>query len=387
MINDKWHTGHVHFVGLCGRFLRRSLGMGGTGSRRTTRRGGGRDNGGRRIAIWLEMVAILSLAVSGGRAAEPGVATQVALKRIFDSGVPTSVEELQLMDSHQRDLIRQLAPLTVGLELGPTQGSGVLISEDGLILTAAHVAGEPNQRVTIWTSDGQQYRGKTLGMNKDLDAGLIKIVPSASSNDPPKKWPHAELADTRQVRPGMWCMALGHPGGFQRERQPVARCGRVLNVNSKMIESDCILIGGDSGGPLFDMDGRVVGIHSRIGSELSKNLHVPAHAYRDSWDRLVRGEAWGNTLNLIGRPVIGILGDGRSDLPKIVQVRSASPAQAAGLKPGDMVLRIGDEDVKSFGDIKVLVGRRNPGDEVVFTVQRGDQVLKLAVEIGSERGE
>jgi serine protease Do len=120
---------------------------------------------------------------------------------------------------------------------------------------------------------------------------------------------------------------------------------------------------------------------------LSKNLHVPAHVYHDSWDRLVRGDVWGNRLNLIGRPVIGILGDGRSDLPKIVQVRSASPAQAAGLKPGDMVLRIGNDDVKNFGDIKALVGRRNPGDEVVFTVQRGDEVLKLAVEIGSERGE
>lgn len=361
--------------------------MGGTGSGYRARRVGLWVGGCRLGTGLLAIVAWLELAGTVGWAVEPAVATPVALKRIFDSGVPSSVAELQLMDSHQRDLIRRLAPLTVGLELGPTQGSGVLISEDGLILTAAHVAGEPNQRVTIWTADGQQYRGKTLGMNNDLDAGLIKITPSTSSAEPPKKWPHAELADTREVRPGMWCLALGHPGGFQRERQPVARFGRVLNVNSKMIETDCILIGGDSGGPLFDMEGRVVGIHSRIGSELSKNLHVPAHAYRDSWDRLVRGDAWGDRLNLIGRPVIGILGDSRSDQPKIVQVRPASPAQAAGLRPGDMVLRIGDEEVTTFGDIKALVGRRNPGDEVLFTVQRGDEVLQLAVEIGSERSE
>lgn len=333
------------------------------------------------------MIAGLAVLGTAGWAAEPAVATPVALKRIFDSGVPSSVADLQLMDSHQRELIRRLAPLTVGLELGPTQGSGVLISEDGLILTAAHVAGEPNQRVTIWTSDGQQHRGKTLGMNNNLDAGLIKITPSASSEEPPKKWPHAELADNQEVRPGMWCLALGHPGGFQRERQPVARFGRVLNVNNQTIETDCILIGGDSGGPLFDMDGRVIGIHSRIGSELSKNVHVPAHAYRDDWDRLVRGDAWGDLLNLIGSPMIGIVGDNRSDQPKIVQVRPASPAQAAGLRPGDMVLQIGDDDVTTFGDIKALVGRRNPGDEVVFKVQRGDEVLKLAVEIGVKRGE
>jgi serine protease Do len=360
--------------------------MGGTGSRCTARQVG-EWFGGRHIVAGLSLlVTLLGMGVTDGFAAEPAVATPVALKRIFDSGVPSSVAELQLMDSHQRDLIRRLTPLTVGLELGPTQGSGVLISEDGLILTAAHVAGEPNQRVTIWTSDGQQYRGKTLGMNNDLDAGLIKITPSASSDEPPKKWPHAELADTREVRPGMWCLALGHPGGFQRERQPVARFGRVLNINNMMIETDCILIGGDSGGPLFDMEGRVVGIHSRIGAELSKNLHVPAHAYRDGWDRLVRGEEWGDPRNLIGRPMVGIVGDSRLDQPKIVQVRPASPAQAAGLRPGDTVLRIGDEDVTTFGDIMAMVGRRNPGDEVTFTVQRGEEVLKLAVEIGVQRG-
>lgn len=361
--------------------------MGGTGSWCGAQRVAGGAGVCRLFFGLLTMIAWLAVVGTAGWAAEPAVATPVALKRIFESGVPSSVAELQLMDSHQRDLIRRLAPLTVGLELGPTQGSGVLISEDGLILTAAHVAGEPNQRVTIWTSDGQQYRGKTLGMNNDLDAGLIKITPSASRDEPPKKWPHAELADTREVRPGMWCLALGHPGGFQRERQPVARFGRVLNVNSKMIETDCILIGGDSGGPLFDMEGRVVGIHSRIGSELSKNLHVPAHAYRDGWDRLVRGEAWGNRLNLIGRPVIGIVGDSRLDQPKVMQVRPASPAQAAGLRPGDIIVRIGDEEVTTFGDIMAMVGRRNPGDEVVFTVRRDEEVLKLTVEIGSERSE
>ena len=139
----------------------------------------------------------------------------VALKRIFDSGVPTSVEELQLMDSHQRDLIRQLAPLTVGLELGPTQGSGVLISEDGLILTAAHVAGEPNQRShRSGLRMASSTAARRLGMNNDLDAGLIKIVPSAPSDDPPKKWPHAELADTMQYGPGCGAWRSGTPAGF-----------------------------------------------------------------------------------------------------------------------------------------------------------------------------
>ena len=111
----------------------------------------------------------------------------------------------------------------------------------------------------------------------------------------------------------------------------------MLVINNTFIETDCILIGGDSGGPLFDMEGRVVGIHSRIGSQLSKNLHVPVNAYRDSWDRLVRGDAWGSLLNLVGRPVIGVLGDRNTEVPRIAQVLPASPAESAGLKPGDLV--------------------------------------------------
>ncbi|MHB0956452.1 MAG: S1C family serine protease [Pirellulaceae bacterium] len=344
-------------------------------------------------ATWLCLVGLVLVSTASPATAKEAEPTlPAALERIFAEGVPTSLVDLRLMDAHQRTLIERLTQVTVGIEIDQTQGSGVIISPDGLILTAAHVAGAPNRTVRVWTSDGQQHRGKTLGMNKGMDAGLIKITPSSTETEQETSqakphWPHAVMGDTSRLHAGSWCLALGHPGGYQLDRQPSARFGRVLSVNNTVIETDCLLIGGDSGGPLFDMHGQVVGIHSRIGRELNKNMHVPVHTYRDNWDRLVRGESWGTLLSLVGRPVIGVLGDRNTDVPRIAQVLPASPAESAGLQAGDLVLRFGEDEVRKFDDLKQLVGRRNPGDEVALRVLRGEETLEFLLIIGSLPGD
>jgi hypothetical protein len=197
---------------------------------------------GRRSIVWVwAMGAIVATAAVTAAAQDDGASTlPVALQRIYSSGVPTSVDELRLMDEHQRTLVQRLLQVTVGLEIGPTQGSGVIISSDGYILTAAHVAGEANRNVWVMTSDGRRLRGKTLGMNKGMDAGLIKIddAPREGEDPPPdakNQWPHADMGSASELRPGSWCLALGHPGGYQLDRQPAARFGRVLSVTNSVI--------------------------------------------------------------------------------------------------------------------------------------------------------
>src|SRR5205085_588832 len=126
-----------------------------------------------------------------------------------------------------------------------------------------------------------------LGQDKGIDSGMIKITESGT-------YPHVEMGDSKTLQKGQWVVSLGHPGGFVPGRTPVLRLGRIIMNNDSLIQTDCTLVGGDSGGPLFDLDGKVVGIHSRIGPGISFNIHVPVATYRDKWDDLVAGKSMGD---------------------------------------------------------------------------------------------
>jgi hypothetical protein len=105
------------------------------------------------------------------------------------------------------------------------------------------------------------------------------------------------MGKASDLKKGQWVIAVGHPGGFRTNRTPVVRVGRVLYANPFLIRTDCTLVGGDSGGPLFDMTGKVIGIHSRIGPmALTENIHVPIDTYRETRERLARGESFGGPL-------------------------------------------------------------------------------------------
>ena len=185
----------------------------------------------------------------------------------------------------------------------------------------------PGTKAMITLSDGSMVRATTLGMNRNVDAGLIKIDPNQNDGRP---WPHATLGKSENLVPGMWCVATGHPGGYDKSRGPVTRVGRILAVKDGAIVTDCALIGGDSGGPLFDIAGRLIAIHSRIGNDVADNLHVPIDHYGLSWERMRDGEAWGFLPGF--RPVLGVTGSksspqaivkwSRRDRPPIRQASS-----------------------------------------------------------------
>ena len=152
-------------------------------------------------------------------------------------------------------------PATVGLNVQDGQGSGVIVSKDGYVLTAGHVSGAPGTRVTVVLSNGTMVRAQALGANNGIDSGMVKITT-------PGEYPFVPLGSTMNLVAGQWVVALGHPGGYQVSRPPVLRLGRILTVRGGprgAVGTDCPLINGDSGGPLFDLDGRLIGINSRIG--------------------------------------------------------------------------------------------------------------------------
>jgi serine protease Do len=294
------------------------------------------------------------------------------LPEVFLKPAPAGIDDLRQMETHLRRLVDQLTACTVGIQIGPAQGSGVIVSEDGYVLTAAHVSGRPGRKVEIVFPDGHKTPGTTLGRDQVLDAGLIRIDDTAT------KWAHAEMADWSTVKAGHWCIATGHPGGFQDDRKPVFRLGRVIFASRRIVQTDCELVGGDSGGPLFDASGKVIGINSRIGEETDKNFHVPISAYTESWDRLVASESFrshsGALLGLTGKPhQLGL---------EITTVYPDDPAAKAGVQVGDILVTFAARPVRDIDQLYELVGRQPPNRRVKLELLRDKVEVEVEVRLG-----
>lgn len=312
--------------------------------------------------------------------ADPLPIANQKLVDIFSGGAPKSTEDLKEMQDHLRKLAEKVIPCTVNVQVGAAQGSGVIISKDGYILTAAHVISKPGLNATIILHDGRKVFGKTLGLNKNIDAGMMKI-------DTPGDYPFADMGEAKNLAEGQWCMATGHPGGYEQGRQPVVRFGRVLKParsDSPSIRTDCTLVGGDSGGPLFDMYGCVIGINSRIDPSLANNIHVPVDTYRTTWDRLVRAQSWGARLG--ARPWLGMTRTDDKDKVVVEVVTEGGPAEKAGIKKGDVIVQFDGKDTPNFDALKPLVESRGPGETVPVLVQRGENKLEFKLEIGENPG-
>ncbi len=169
---------------------------------------------------------------------------------------------------------------------GFAAGSGVLVSADGLILTAGHVVGAPGTALTFRLPDGRVVKGVALGVDRGMDSGMARITDPA----PAGGWPFARIAPADSAKPGEWVLATGNPGGVVVGRNPPLRLGRVTIHDKGRIQSDCTVVSGDSGGPLFDLSGRVVGIHSNISLSVDENRHVPASVYHAQWQDLLAGK-------------------------------------------------------------------------------------------------
>jgi serine protease Do len=223
-------------------------------------------------------------------------------------------------------------------------------------------------------------RGKTLGANNGIDSGMVVITDKAD-------FPYLDMARSADLHRGQWCLSLGHPGGYKPGRPPVARLGRIQYADDKAIMTDCVLVGGDSGGPLFDMHGRVIAIHSRIGSSVLANVHVPIDTYRDTWAKLAAGEVWGTSGPLFNgikpaQSYLGLRAGNDKMLLKIEMVTPGSPADKAGLKANDVILKVDNLPFASADDLADFLKARIPGARLNVQVRRGNDVMMLSVVLG-----
>jgi len=199
---------------------------------------------------------------------------------------PANRKDLLEIERAAIEVAKQARACAVGLQVGRNKGSGVIISKDGYVLTAAHLISRPGQQVQVKFANGRTTQGTALGVHTTADGGLVKITEET-------EWPFMPLATKEQAaKLGDWCIAAGHPGGFDLKRSPPIRLGRVIEVQPTAIRTDCPIMGGDSGGPLFDLRGRVVGINSRPSDDLSENLHASSDAFHEAWDRMMDSKVY-----------------------------------------------------------------------------------------------
>lgn len=332
-------------------------------------------------------IRLLALAVASWAgiafAAEPASKLIPAPPTAVTKAQPESVAELKTFQKHVHDVIDKVIPCTVCLQVGGASGSGVIVSNDGIILTAGHVSGEPGKKVAIFIHGrSKPVDGITLGFNPGIDSGMVKITEKGD-------YPYTEVAPSRDLKEGTWVVSTGHPGGIKKDRPPVVRVGKIGKPSynppgegGTFIQTDCTLVGGDSGGPLFDMEGRVIGIHSRIGNtpgvgaSIAQNMHVPSDRYTEEWDALMKGEVLGVD------PYLGvIMQEGAKDC-KLGRVTPNSPASRAGLKEGDIVKKWGGKEISNYDEMLKTLAATKPHAEVTLEVKRGDETKEIKVKIG-----
>jgi serine protease Do len=289
---------------------------------------------------------------------------------------PEDLNELKALQAAVKGIVDRCTPATVAVLYPPppteqgSAGSGVIVSPDGLVLTAAHVIRDYDKPkrgslegkalpftagkvVALQLPDGTRVKAKTLGINAGEDSGMIQITDKGPNDG---KWPFAPVVKSGDVQKGQWVVSLGHPSGPKEGRSPVARLGRVLSNDRHSLRTDCTLVGGDSGGPLFDLQGRVIGIHSRIGMGLALNYHVPTDQFKNDWDKLVAGE-W---------------------------VDKPASAKTNNAYIGVVFPEDDDSPVKSVKQFRRYMDAAKPGDKVRLGVRRGVSTLTLPATLGKK---
>lgn len=295
-----------------------------------------------------------------------------------------TVAEMKEQEAKVQALVARNMSAVVSLmgDSVPAAGSGTIVSADGLILTAAHVT-HGNETMTVMFPDGHSVKCKVLGANYDRDVSVAKI-------ELPGVYPFIQMGDSDKLEETSDVVAMGHPGGFDLRRTPPVRIGRInMKDQGGFLVSDCTLVGGDSGGPLFNLEGQLVGVHSSISEELSFNRDAPVNAAKNDWDKLLAGQRWGRlpreAAGDSGRAVLGaVLDPDSQDGAGLLEVRPNAPAAAAGLKPGDRIVAIAGAAVKNAKQLRAKLKRVKPGDTVELTYQRDTAEAKAAVSFISE---
>jgi len=293
---------------------------------------------------------------------------QFAITSLAERVTPTVVNITPIRDITTSQGFKQRGSYAQG------SGSGVIVREDGIIVTNNHVIGEDAREADIRLSDKTRFIARVIGRDKETDIAVLKI-------DTDRTFPSAQFGDSRSLKVGQWVLAVGNPMGLDRTVTlgVISGIGRErLNLSryENFIQTDAAINPGNSGGPLFNLRGEIIGINTAI-IHMAQGIgfSIPS----DMVSRVVE------QLITQGRVIRGWLGVGIQSLTKelarqfgikegqgvlINEVYEGDPAHAAGIKPGDIILMVDDQPVDSPNQLSRLVAMVGPGQEASIRLLR-----------------
>ncbi|WP_075792776.1 Do family serine endopeptidase [Massilia putida] len=267
-------------------------------------------------------------------------------------------------------------------------GSGFIVSPDGVILTNAHVVRDADE-VTVKLQDRREYRAKVLGTDPKTDVAVLKIDA--------KNLPVVPLGNTRNLQVGEWVLAIGSPYGLESTVTAgvVSAKGRNIDQNGvQFIQTDVAVNPGNSGGPLFNTRGEVVGINSQIFSQTGGyqglSFAIPIDVAVRIKDQIlatgkVQHAKLGVGLQDVGQGFADAFKLQSPDGALVSNVERGSAADKAGLKAGDVIRKVNGQPLITGGDLSAIVSVAKPGDKLALEVWRDGKVVQLNATLGNAK--
>jgi serine protease Do len=262
-------------------------------------------------------------------------------------------------------------------------GSGFIVSEDGYILTNAHVVAEADE-VTVRMTDRREYPAKVIGADAVTDVAVIKIEA--------ENLPTVRIGNAETLEPGQWVAAIGSPFGLENSVTVgvVSATSRALGMGAAVpfIQTDVAVNPGNSGGPLFNLQGEVVGVNSMIfsqtGGYMGLSFAIPIDVAIDVRDQLIEtGRVVRGRIGVVVQDMNAQFAESFGlDRPRgalVSSVEKGGPADKAGIRVGDVILSLNDKPIDRFSDLSSSVAAMKPGSEAKLTVWRDGKEIKLNV--------
>jgi serine protease Do len=314
----------------------------------------------------------------------PAVVNVEATVKAQTSGIPG------LAPNDPYDLFRRfgIAPPEQGQREHPPvkdEGSGFIVSSDGYILTNTHVVANAEE-VMVRLTDRREFPAKVIGADERTDVAVIKIKAA--------NLPMVKLGDPARIKPGQWVLAIGSPFGFENSATAGIVSATARSVPGEnyvpFIQTDVAVNPGNSGGPLFNMAGEVIGINSQIfsrtGGFMGVSFAIPIDVARNVEEqliktgRVVRGRI-GVTIQDVNAQLAESFGLDRPHGALVSSVEKDGPAAQAGIAAGDVILAVGAHPIEHYGELSGAVAAMKPGSDATLAVWRNGREQNINVRV------